>query len=102
MGRRAVASAHFLRDALLATGRFAALGDGPFAREFALRFDGDVAAMQTAMLQHGFLAGVDLARFGAPLAQAIGADTAGLVLFATTERRTRTEIDRFVEEVASL
>ena len=45
---------------------------------------------------------MDLARFGPPLADAIGADTDDLALFATTERRTRAEIDRFVRKVASL
>ena len=102
MGQRAVAAAHYLRDGLLGTGRFMSAWNGPFAREFALRYDGDVGAMQAALLDAGFLAGVDLARFGTPLADALGTDTSHLVLFATTERRTRTEMDRFIAEVASL
>ena len=94
VGHACVAKAHYLRDALLATGRFTAPWDAPFAHEFALRFDGDIAVMQAKMLERGILAGVDLARFD-------DAD-AGLVLFAVTERRTRAEMDRFVEEVSSL
>ncbi len=94
VGHACVAKAHYLRDALLATGRFIAPWAAPFAHEFALRFDGDIAAMQAVMFERSILAGVDLARFD-------GAD-AGLVLFAVTERRTRAEIDRFVEEVTSL
>jgi glycine dehydrogenase subunit 1 len=94
VGRACVAKAHHLRDALLETGRFSAPWEAPFAHEFALRYGGDVAAMQAAMLERGILAGVDLARFD-------GEDS-GLVLFAVTERRTRAEIDRFVKEVASL
>jgi glycine dehydrogenase subunit 1 len=101
MGKRAVASAHYLRHRLLATGRFTAPWDAPFAREFALRFDGDVAAMRETMLERGFLAGVDLARF-AGLADALGVKASDLVLFATTEKRTRDEIDRFVTEMESL
>jgi glycine dehydrogenase subunit 1 len=94
VGRACVAKAHYLRDALLASGRFSAPWDAPFAHEFSLRYDGDVAAMQATMLTRGILAGVDLARFD-------DADS-GLVLFAVTERRTRAEIDRFVREVTSL
>ena len=94
VGRSCVAKAHYLRSALLATGRFTAPWDAPFAHEFAVRYQGDVAVMQEAMLERGVLAGVDLARFDA-------ADS-GLVLFAVTERRTRAEMDRFVEEVTSL
>ena len=96
VGRACVAKAHYLRSALLACGRFTSPWDAPFAHEFALRYSGpgNVAAMQSALLERGFLAGVDLGRFDA-------ADS-GLVLFAVTERRTRAEIDRFVEEVVSL
>jgi len=76
------------------TGHFERVFDAPFAREFALRYRGDVAAMQRHMLERGFLAGVDLGRFAA--------DDAGFVLFAVTERHTREVLDRFVEEVSAL
>ncbi len=94
IGRVCVARAHYLRDALIATGRFSAVSDAACANEFALRYDGDVAAMQHAMLERGFLAGLDLARFGD--------EFAGMVLFAVTEKRTRAQMDRFVGEVVSL
>lgn len=89
-----IARAHYLREGLLATGRFSAPWDGLFGNEFALRYDGDVSRMQEAMLERGFLAGLDLGRFDE-------ADE-GLVLFAVTEKRTVAQIDRFIEEVASL
>ncbi len=94
IARACVAKAHYLRDALIATGRFSAVSDAPFGNEFALRYDGDVATMQHAMLERGFLAGLDLSRFTD--------DHAGLVLFAVTEKRTRAQMDRFVGEVVSL
>lgn len=94
VGRACVARAHYLHDRLVETGRFTAVFDGPFAHEFALRYEGDVAEMQSQMLERGFLAGLELGRFGS--------EYAGIVLFAVTERRTRGEIDAFVEEVASL
>jgi glycine dehydrogenase subunit 1 len=100
-GRAAVAKAHYLRDALLATGRFSAPWDAPFAREFVLRFQGDVAAMQAAALEGGYLAGVSLARFPG-LEEIVGMPVGDLVLFAATEKRTRAQIDEFVKVVTAL
>ncbi len=95
VGRACVAKAHYLRDALVETGRFSpAFPDAPFAHEFALAYDGNAREMQEAMLERGFLAGLELSRFSP--------DLSGIVLFAVTEKRTRGELDRFVEEVASL
>lgn len=94
IGRACVAKAHYLEDALVSTGRFARVFSAPFAHEFALRYAGDVGAMQAALLERGYLAGLDLARFSE--------SDAGLVLFAVTEKRTRAEIDAFVEEVSAL
>ncbi|MHB1340134.1 MAG: aminomethyl-transferring glycine dehydrogenase subunit GcvPA [Coriobacteriia bacterium] len=94
IARSCVAKAHYLHGALVATGKFTAASDAPFGYEFALRYPGDVAAMQAALLERGFAAGVDLARFSD--------EYAGLVLFAVTEKRTRDQMDRFVREVVSL
>lgn len=94
--RACVAKAHYLRERLLASGRFMspwAEGSHPaFGYEFALVYDGDAEAMHAEMLNRGYLAGVVVA----------GEEESELVLFAVTEKRTRLEIDAFVEEVASL
>jgi glycine dehydrogenase subunit 1 len=87
-----VSKAHYLRDRLIATGRFTAPWEAPFGYEFALRYEGDASEMYDRMLERGFLAGVVLE----------SEDDGDLVLFAVTEKRTRAEIDAFVEEVASL
>ncbi|MBF4510778.1 MAG: aminomethyl-transferring glycine dehydrogenase subunit GcvPA [Aeromicrobium sp.] len=94
IGEACVAKARYLADALVATGRFAHAFDAPFAHEFTLRYHGDVADMQRSLLGRGFLAGLDLGRFSA--------SDAGLVLFAVTEKRTRPQLDAFVEEVSAL
>ena len=80
-----------LHDRLLDTGRFSKVFEASFGREFTLRFDGDVPQMQQELLAKGYLAGLDLGRFGRDAE----------VLFAVTERRTRQEMDAFVEEVSS-
>jgi glycine dehydrogenase subunit 1 len=94
IGRACVAKAHYLRAKLLETGRFTVVWDAPFANEFALKYEGDVVAMHAAMLERGYLAGVDLG--------AVDPGMGGIVLFAVTEKRTRAEMDALAGEVASL
>jgi glycine dehydrogenase subunit 1 len=101
IARAAVAKAHYLRDALLATGRFTAPWDAHFGYEFTLAYDGDVAAMQDAMLAAGFLAGVSVTDVEAEWPTGV-ADPEHLVVFAVTEKRTRAEMDAFASEVTSL
>lgn len=94
IARAAVSKAHYLRSRLLELDSFASSWDVPFGYEFALRYKGDVSALQSTMLERGYLAGVDLGLFSQ--------DLAGHILFAVTEKRTRSEIDAFVAEVALL
>ncbi|NTU70845.1 MAG: aminomethyl-transferring glycine dehydrogenase subunit GcvPA [Coriobacteriia bacterium] len=101
IARSCVAKAHYLRDALLATGKFTAPWDTHFGYEFTLAYDGDVAQMHEALLDAGFLAGVSVADVEGEWPTGVeNADR--LVVFAVTEKRTREEMDAFVEEVAAL
>ena len=103
IARSSVAKAHYLRDALLATGVFTAPWETAFGYEFTLAYEGDVAEMHSAMLDRGFLAGVSVADVEAEWPTGVDPELADhLVVFAVTERRTRPEMDEFVEEVASL
>ncbi len=95
-----VSKARYLRERLLATGRFESVWDTPFAHEFVLRYLGDVREMQTSMLARGYLPGFALAEMERPDPGLGSAES--LVLFAVTERRTRAQMDAFAEEVASL
>jgi glycine dehydrogenase subunit 1 len=103
IARACMERARHLREALLGTGRFSAPWDVAFGYEFALAYDGDVRIFIDAMLDRGFLAGVsvDALEAGAP-AGLTSAIPRGLVLFAVTEKRTRGQIDAFVEAVKSL
>ena len=101
IARSAVAKAHYLRDALLATGRFTAPWDAHFGYEFTLAYNGDVAEMHDLMMGRGFLAGVSVADVEAEWPTGVE-DAEHLVVFAVTEKRTRRELDAFVAEVASL
>jgi glycine dehydrogenase subunit 1 len=103
IARACVAKAHYLREQLLATGRFKAPWDAPFGYEFALEYLGDVRSMQDELMERGFFAGVDVSDVEAEHATgALPGAGANLVLFAATEKTTREEMDAFAEEVASL
>ena len=103
IARACVAKAHYLREKLLATGRFTSPWETPFGYEFALAFEGDVAEMQDALLDAGYLAGASVADVEGEWPTGINPELADkLVLFAVTEKRTREELDAFAEEVASL
>jgi glycine dehydrogenase subunit 1 len=92
IARACVAKAHYLRERLIASGKFVAPWDDPFGYEFALVYNGDADAMHDRMFERGFHAGVVVST----------AAYHDLVLFAVTEKRTREEMDAFVEEVTAL
>ncbi len=103
IARDAVQKACYLKGRLIETGRFAPVTSAPYAREFALRYDGDVERMRSEMLERGYLAGVGLAELCAGSGRpAVLSDQDSVVLFAVTEKRTREELDAFVREVSSL
>lgn len=74
--------AHYLYSKLVESGKFHPVFDKPFLKEFTLRTDLDVEAMNARLLEKGFMGPISLGD--------------GLVEFAVTEKRTREEIDEFV------
>lgn len=74
--------AHYLHDKLLASGKFHKVFDAPFLKEFTLRTDLDIKAVNEKLRMQGFMGGVELGE--------------GLVSFAVTEKRTKEEIDKLV------
>lgn len=75
--------AHYLHDALLATGRFHDAFPGrAFLNEFCVKYDGDLDALQQLWLENGFFGGVK-----------ISDDT---LMLAMTEQRSKDEADRLL------
>lgn len=74
--------AHFLHDALIATGLFSDKYERPFFNEFCVKYNGDVDRLQQRFIENGILGGVK-----------VDADT---LMFAVTEKRTKEEIDKLV------
>lgn len=74
--------AHYLHDALIATGLFSDKYERPFFNEFCVKYNGDVDRFQQRFIENGILGGVK-----------VDADT---LMFAVTEKRTKEEIDKLV------
>lgn len=79
--------AHYLHDALLASGAWEQRFSGSFYKEFSLLYRGDCKSLNKALLDAGIIGGLRLSR--------VGEDKAAY-LIAVTEKRSRTELDRFV------
>jgi glycine dehydrogenase subunit 1 len=86
--------AHYAYDTLIGTGRFSPVFDAPFFKEFAVRFDGDVNALNAALLDDGIIGGYDLGRFDKNLS--------GAWLLAVTEKRTKQQIDALAEKAVRI
>jgi len=77
------AGAHYFCDRLLATGKFHLVYDKPFFNEFLVRYDGDVDELFRFYTMNGILPGLKMSD--------------GSLLIAVTEKRTKEEIDHFVD-----
>lgn len=77
---------HYLNDRLLEIDGVTDVFDAPFCREFVVDLPVAAEAVVTAMEEKGFLAGLPLPGLGE-----------GAMMFTVTEKRTREEIDGFVE-----
>lgn len=74
--------AHYLHDALIATGSFSDKYERPFFNEFCVKYNGDIDRLQQRFIENGILGGVK-----------VDTDT---LMFAVTEKRTKEEIDKLV------
>lgn len=81
--------AHYLADKLANVDGIEILYDEPFFREFVIRLNMTATEFVQAMAAEGFLAGVPMRRFYP--------EKKNELLIAVTEKRSRTEMDDFVE-----
>jgi len=89
-----LSKSHYAYSKLLATGRFEKGCDAPFFREFAVRsVDEPVETINRRLRDRGMIGGLALERYYPEMKNCW--------LVAVTEKRTRQEIDAFVEEAAA-
>jgi glycine dehydrogenase subunit 1 len=87
--------AHYLAERIAGLpGWRLAWPDEPFWHEFAVETPRPPAEVIERLIEKNFLAGIDLGRLDKALE--------GRMLIAVTERRTKTEMDAFVESLASI
>lgn len=79
--------AHYLAKQISSITGFSLINDKPFFNEFAVKTPVDVCQILAATEEKGYYAGINLKKF---------TDFDGL-LIAVTEKRTKTELDNFVE-----
>jgi glycine dehydrogenase subunit 1 len=89
--------AHYAAEKLAAIEGFSLAFDQPFFKEFALRCPVPAAQVIEKAAATGFGIGPDLSRFSSDL----DPKSEHLLLIAVTEQRTREEIDRLAEVLAS-
>jgi glycine dehydrogenase subunit 1 len=83
VNRLSADGAHYLYNALLATGKFEPAFPGkPFLKEFVVKTSLDIKAVNKKLEENGIMGGLDLGN--------------GMVAFAVTEKRTKAEIDRLI------
>lgn len=75
--------AHYLFDRLVQSGKFVPAFPGkPFLKEFVVKTDMNISALNARLLENGFMGGIDLGD--------------GKICIAVTEKRTKDEIDRLI------
>lgn len=82
VNRLSADGAHYLCERLVESGKFALAFDKPFLKEFTLRTELDIDAVNRKLADNGIMGGVNLG--------------GGLMAFAVTEKRSKEEIDRLV------
>ena len=80
--------AHYMYNQLIGTGKFEKISAAPFFKEFVLKYKGDVKDFCRVMSENGFLPGIPLED--------------NCILIAVTEKRTRAEIDAYVERAGAI
>ncbi len=94
---RCAQGAHYLFDQLVKLPGVTAVSSQPFLREFALRLPRRADEVLAALANQGILGGLALSGLAGESDPSIEGDLSNVLLVAVTERRTKAEIDRYVE-----
>ncbi len=94
MANLCVQKAHYLAERLSKLPGCEMAFHRPFFKEFVIRTPKPALEIVDAMLEKGFLAGIDLGRFNEAYSN--------LLLVAVTEKRTKQEMDAYVDALASV
>ena len=93
---RCAQGAHYLYDELLALEGVEALSTQPFFREFAVRLTKPADQVIAAMAESNVLAGLSVSALSGGADPSVDGDIDNVLLVTVTERRTKDEIDHYV------
>jgi len=93
---RCAQGAHFLYDELMTVAGVEAVSSQPFFREFAVRVPESAALVLHEMANEGVLGGLSVAALTNGPDASISDDIERVMLVTVTERRTRSELDHYV------
>jgi len=94
VAEQCVSKANYFRDQLIKTGKFKSVHTGPFFKEFVLESSVEVSTLNKALYEAGFIGGLSLEK--------VNPELKNQVLLCVTEKRTKEEMDRFVNVVEGL
>ncbi|MEO0005547.1 MAG: aminomethyl-transferring glycine dehydrogenase subunit GcvPA [candidate division WOR-3 bacterium] len=89
VAKQCLAKSHYLADRIALINNFKVYADNRFFKEFVVETPVPAREIINAGVKHNILAGVDLGRFNPNWQK--------LLLIAVTEKRTKAELDRFVQ-----
>ena len=96
---RCAQGAHYLYDELLKIDGVHAVSTQPFFREFAVRLDADARTVLSSMAHDGVLGGLAVAALSDGPDPSIEDRIEQVMIVTVTERRTREEIDHYVDSL---
>ncbi|HUV57455.1 MAG TPA: aminomethyl-transferring glycine dehydrogenase subunit GcvPA [Acidimicrobiales bacterium] len=94
---RCAQGAHYLYDELMKIDGVSAVSSHPFFREFAVRLNVDAASALSSMANDGVLGGLAVAALSDGPDPSIDNNIEQVMIVTVTERRTREEIDHYVD-----
>ena len=93
---RCAQGAHYLYDELLSVSGVSPVSAQPFFREFAMQLPANASDVILAMAEEGVLAGLAVSTLSKGEDPSLEVDPSRVLLVTVTERRTREEIDHYV------
>ncbi len=99
---RCAQGAHYLYGQLLEIPGTSALSSQPFFREFAVRLTNSANDVIERMAEHDVLAGISVGALCGGPDPSIEGDVEDVLLVSVTERRTKDEIDHYVEALTKV
>jgi glycine dehydrogenase subunit 1 len=94
---RCAQGAHYLYRELLEIDGVEPVSDQPFFREFAIRLNTSARDALSSMAERNVLGGLALSELCGGTDPSLEGDLADVILVTVTERRTRSEIDHYVD-----